>query len=170
MFLGVGRYITSNLALLTGRSTIFLSKVLYGSNYTNYSFILGTSPTHHGADCVVLGNRAKELSRNLVLILIQGTSANCIESCKLESNGSSTLVSTCNIFSHSYVFHTQTTQQTHQLGQPRRKSSDLFRACTIDNRPTIPYAKGDYTPDISPTAMDRDSGKSSDLENEMIGK
>jgi hypothetical protein len=91
---GVGRYITSNLALLIGRSAIFLSKVLYGKNYTNYaSFLSRTSPTHHGADCIVLGNRAKELPRNLVLILIQGTSANCIESCKLESNGSSTLVS-----------------------------------------------------------------------------
>ena len=58
---GVGRYITSNLVLLIGRSTTFLSKVLYGNDYTNYSFLPRTSPTHHGADCTVLGNRAKEL-------------------------------------------------------------------------------------------------------------
>jgi len=37
---GVGRYITSNLALPIGCSTIFLSKVLYGNNYTNYASLL----------------------------------------------------------------------------------------------------------------------------------
>lgn len=37
---GVGRYIVSNLALLIGRSTIFLSKVLYGNNYTSYASLL----------------------------------------------------------------------------------------------------------------------------------